>query len=111
MAEKKCSHCHYENPIAVYMKGNKELKMCPHCREISKKSGSKNPGNRSIKCPHGKRRNECVECDGATICEHKIKRHYCILCGGASVCQHNRQKLSCGACKGGVTYKPRVTHI
>ena len=105
MAEKKCSKCHYENPIEVYMKGERELKMCPHCREISKKADSKRTGNRSIKCPHGNRRNECVECDGATICEHKVKRHYCILCGGASVCQHNRQKISCGACKGGRCYK------
>jgi hypothetical protein len=104
MAEKKCSTCHYENPIAVYMKGNKELKMCPHCREISKKSGSKRTGNRSVKCPHGKRRNECVECNGSTICDHKIKRHYCILCGGASLCQHNRAKHACGACKGGRCY-------
>jgi len=104
MAEKKCSMCHYENPIEVYMKGEKELKMCPHCREISKKSGSKRTGNRSVKCPHNKRRNECVECDGATICEHKIKRHYCVICGGASLCQHNRAKHACGACKGGRCY-------
>ena len=105
MAEKKCSKCHYENPIEVYMKGERELKMCPHCREIAKKSGSKRTGNRSVKCPHGKRRNECVECDGATICEHKVKRHYCILCGGASLCQHRRAKHACGACKGGRCYK------
>ena len=104
MAEKKCSMCHYENPIEVYMKGEKELKMCPQCREISKKSGSKRTGNRSVKCPHNKRRNECVECDGATICEHKIKRHYCVICGGASLCQHNRAKHACGACKGGRCY-------
>ena len=107
MAEKKCSKCHYENPIGAYMKGNRELKLCPHCRETARKSQIKYPppqGNKSIKCPHGKRRNECVECDGATICEHKVKRHYCILCGGASLCQHRRAKHACGACKGGRCY-------
>jgi len=114
MAEKKCSKCHYENPIEAYMKGNRELKMCPHCRETAKKSQIKHPpsqGNKSIKCPHGKRRNECVDCDGATICDHKKKRHYCIICGGASLCQHNRIKKQCGACNGGRCWKDRVTHI
>ena len=111
MAEKKCSTCHYENPIAVYMKGNKELKMCPHCLELARKQRIKKPGNRSIKCPHGRVRCQCVDCDGATICEHKKKRHYCILCGGASLCQHNRIKKQCGACNGGRCWKDRVTLI
>ena len=101
---KKCSTCHYENILEVYMKGEKELKTCPHCLEVARKSRIKN-GNKHIKCPHGRRRNECVDCDGANICEHKKKRYYCILCGGASLCQHRRAKHACGACKGGRCYK------
>ena len=106
MATQSCSKCKYDNPVEDYMKGKKQLKLCLHCRASAAKTRLKHPpsqGNKSIKCPHGKRGYECVECDGVGICEHKIKRHYCLLCGGASVCQHGRQKHQCGLCKSLVT--------
>ena len=107
MATQSCSKCKYDNPVEDYMKGKRQLKQCLHCRASAAKTRLKHPpsqGDKHIKCPHGKRRNECVECNGSTICDHKIKRHYCILCGGASLCQHNRAKYACGACKGGRCY-------
>ena len=102
MATQSCSKCKYDNPVEDYMKGKRQLKQCLHCRASAAKTRLKHPpsqGDKHIKCPHNKRRNECVDCDGTTICEHKIKRHYCIICGGASVCQHGRQKHQCGLCK------------
>jgi hypothetical protein len=102
MATQSCSKCKYDNPVEDYMKGKRQLKQCLHCRASAAKTRLKHPpsqGNKAIKCPHGKRRYECVDCGGVGICEHKKKRHFCLLCEGASVCKHDRQKHQCGFCK------------
>jgi hypothetical protein len=32
------------------------------------------------RCPHGKEKSRCTECDGASMCEHKIQRNKCPEC-------------------------------
>jgi len=75
------------------------------------------------KCPHGKRKNDCVECGGSSICIHKKRKFnckecgggaYCIHgimkarcrdCGGSAYCSHNIVKFNCRECKGGAFCK------
>ena len=40
-------------------------------------------GKRRKKCPHGKRKALCTECDGGSMCEHKIERNMCPECDPA----------------------------
>ena len=54
----------------------------------------------SPKCPHGRRKCQCVECGGGSICEHKRYRATCIECGGASICEHKRRRAMCIECGG-----------
>ena len=51
-------------------------------------------------CPHGRRRERCKECGGASICEHGRQRHQCKECGGSSICEHGRQRYQCKECGG-----------
>jgi hypothetical protein len=55
------------------------------------------------RCPHGKRKNTCGECGGASVCRHGRQKHQCGECGGTSVCQHGRQRHQCGKCGKPVT--------
>jgi hypothetical protein len=32
------------------------------------------------RCPHGKQKSRCTECDGGSMCEHKIQRNQCPKC-------------------------------
>ena len=41
-------------------------------------------------CKHGRRRNRCKECGGASVCDHGRQRSMCKECGGASICDHGR---------------------
>lgn len=52
------------------------------------------------KCPHGRRRAQCIECGGGSVCEHKRLRNQCIECGGAGICEHKRQRNKCVECGG-----------
>jgi len=52
------------------------------------------------KCPHGKRKDMCVECGGSGICIHKKPKSRCIDCGGSSFCIHKKYKASCIECNG-----------
>lgn len=51
-----------------------------------------------MKCPHNRRRAQCVQCKGASICRHNKRRHYCLECGGGSICPHRRQRSACVDC-------------
>ena len=53
---------------------------------------------RDILCEHGRQRNQCVPCGGASICIHKRRRSVCKDCCGASICIHGRQKPTCRLC-------------
>jgi len=90
----KCPRCRCWRNNEDFIKNNKVLKTCENCRENSKKSNEKN------KCEHGRRRNECLECGGASICEHKRIRSSCIECDGSQVCEHKRIRSKCIECGG-----------
>ena len=49
-------------------------------------------------CPHGRRRDQCKECGGASICEHGRRRTQCKECGGGSICEHGRERSKCKEC-------------
>ncbi|KAJ3304376.1 hypothetical protein HDV03_002857 [Kappamyces sp. JEL0829] len=51
-------------------------------------------------CPHRKRRQTCIDCGGAGICIHKKQKRYCIPCGGSAMCEHKREKSKCVECGG-----------
>lgn len=56
-------------------------------------------------CIHGKRKNVCKECGGATICEHGRQRPLCKDCyrlgiGGSQICEHMDVKSRCKECHG-----------
>ena len=50
-------------------------------------------------CEHRRVRSRCVDCGGASICEHRLVRSACVDCGGASICEHNRPRSRCKDCK------------
>ena len=50
------------------------------------------------KCPHGRLRRRCRDCDGSSVCKHGRERHRCRDCGGASVCVHWRLRRQCRDC-------------
>lgn len=52
------------------------------------------------KCEHGRRRQRCRDCGGASICQHGRERSACKDCGGTSVCEHSRQRSKCKDCHG-----------
>ena len=70
------------------------LKSCDKCREKRKKSRTEH------NCEHGRQRNNCKDCGGASICEHGRRRSRCKDCGGSQICEHNRQRSSCKDCGG-----------
>lgn len=49
--------------------------LCQPCPTTTKKTKYVPP-----KCPHGKRRSRCRECDGSEFCEHNIRRSVCPIC-------------------------------
>jgi hypothetical protein len=51
------------------------------------------------KCPHGRRTDECIPCDGSGVCEHKRLKRRCVPCKGSQMCKHNRRKNQCVPCK------------
>ena len=57
-------------------------------------------GDKTWSCQHGKRRNQCKECGGASICVHGRQRNRCKECGGSSICEHGRRRSRCKECGG-----------
>ena len=71
---------------------------------------------KEIKCPHGKRKYNCIGCGGKGICEHKKQKNNCNICGnrcihnkkksrcidcdGSSICEHKKRKDNCKECCG-----------
>lgn len=53
-----------------------------------------------VHCPHGRRHDVCVECNGAGICEHNRRRNRCVECGGSQICEHDRIRSRCVECDG-----------
>lgn len=90
----RCSTCKKEKSAAEFRAKNDgaRTKTCIGCLESMKNSEEKN------KCPHKKRRSQCVACQGSGICEHKRQRSKCVACEGGSICEHKRQRSQCAAC-------------
>ena len=62
-ADKKCPKCKtYKYPKQFLNDKNRTLKTCDDCRKRDKKSRDK------YKCEHGRRKNNCKDCGGASIC-------------------------------------------
>ena len=38
------------------------------------------------KCPHGRKKYICKECDGVGICQHNRQKTYCKICRGSQIC-------------------------
>jgi len=91
----KCSRCHCWRDKMEYLKKNIVLKSCVSCRQNDIKQREKQ------KCEHGRRRCQCVECQGGSICEHKRIRSRCIDCQGSQICEHKRRRSLCVECQGG----------
>ena len=102
----KCVRCKKEKDLTLFMKNNVKLKKCFRCREMERLNKIKN------KCPHGKHRFRCVNCDGSGICIHKKRKSYCVECGGNNICIHKKLKHQCKICgdKLKITIKNMIHH-
>ena len=56
--------------------------------------------NDSLRCKHGRQKNQCKECGGSAICEHGRQKSRCKECGGSAICEHGRRKYECKECGG-----------
>jgi hypothetical protein len=92
----KCTTCKcYWKPDDTDIKtSGLYFKTCKKCRENDKQKKEKN------KCPHGKRKNRCVECGGSGLCPHGKQKYGCVECGGSGICPHGKQKCRCVECGG-----------
>ena len=52
------------------------------------------------KCPHGRTKYYCRECEGGAFCIHDKDKRFCQECGGSALCIHNKQKKRCRECGG-----------
>jgi hypothetical protein len=91
----KCKRCGTYRYSSQFFSKGRELKTCQVCRDNEKISRERN------KCPHGRKRNMCKECNGASICPHGRVKNKCKECNGACICKHGRQRSQCKECNGG----------
>jgi hypothetical protein len=93
----KCTRCKMNLTMDKFKqkRDNTYQKRCNECLEKFRKWAHEN------KCSHGRQRNKCKECGGASICEHQRRRSECKECGGASICEHQRRRSECKECGGG----------
>ena len=83
---KWCFNCKiYKDETIDFRKGRNQCKEC---------------NNKKARCEHGRQRNVCKECGGASICEHGKRRSCCKECGGSGICEHGRLRSSCKECGG-----------
>jgi len=76
------------------------------------------------RCPHGRERSRCSECDGSGLCEHKqqitscaicnqcihgIHKYRCSVCDGRHLCEHDQVKYQCKKCKAARELHEEVT--
>lgn len=52
------------------------------------------------KCPHGKRKRYCKDCNGSGCCEHGRIKYNCVECKRVGICEHNRVRSKCKDCGG-----------
>ena len=90
----RCSRCKkrfFEDGFKVNRLGRR-LKTCLECNERVKVEQER------YRCPHGRQRSRCRECDGVGICDHNRLRFQCYQCGGTSICAHGRHRHACWDC-------------
>lgn len=78
ITSKICSACKIDFPLNLEhfkQKRNGTFnKQCKHCCEMKIRSQIKN------KCQHNRRKQFCIECEGASICHHQKRRNLCKVC-------------------------------
>ena len=88
-----CNRCNKNKIVEDFIsKSGKVFKRCIRCREQDKKNRIKN------RCPHNKKKYNCIDCGGDGICPHKKKKQSCRECGGSYICEHNKIKHQCKEC-------------
>ncbi|KAJ3337000.1 hypothetical protein HDU91_001598, partial [Kappamyces sp. JEL0680] len=58
---------------------------------------------RPPKCPHGRGRSSCIECNPSLTsskipCPHGKRKYYCLACGGGGMCEHAKRRVTCRIC-------------
>lgn len=75
------------------------LKIRKKCEHGKRKEECKECNSKSL-CEHNKFKSMCKDCNGSKICIHKKFKTNCKLCGGSSFCKHNKYKSICKECNG-----------
>ena len=91
-----CSSCHkkfHADGFKVSRLGIRN-KSCIECA-IRRKEIPRNPAK---KCPHGRQKSRCQECEGCGFCEHNRIKKSCIECKGSCVCEHKTNRGQCKFC-------------
>ncbi len=95
-------------------------------RSTTEKKGKGKTDTTKYNCPHCKKKQFCVPCNGGGLCEHKKqkctcaqcskgkgkrdwtkyycphdkKKTLCVLCNGKGICEHKKRKYDCADCQG-----------
>ena len=69
----RCNQLLIEENFKLNRKGE-FLKTCIRCAARIKQNRSDH------KCPHGRRKFQCIDCEGASTCEHRKQKHQCKDC-------------------------------
>jgi len=88
---KKCTRCKVNLTLDKFTKKRDDTYQ-KQCIECCAKIVEKN------KCPHGKRKNRCIDCDGSSICKHNKEKSRCKECGGGCICVHGKRRDQCKEC-------------
>jgi len=89
-----------KGPCEHGIKYRSKCKVCRACPHGRRRERCKECGGASM-CEHGRQRSRCKECGGASICEHGCLRYQCKECGGKGICEHGRRRSVCKECGGG----------
>ncbi len=88
---KRCVQC--TDRAAEYRNTHK----CPHGRQKCRCKECQGCGI----CMHQKRKSRCKDCKGNELCEHQKMRSFCKVCQGIGICDHQRRISHCKECQGG----------
>jgi hypothetical protein len=93
---KKCNRCKVNLLLKDFIikRSGEYAKQCNHCAEYAKQHREKS------KCPHKRRKDRCVECEGMGLCLHKKQKAQCKECDGSTYCIHKKHKAYCRECGG-----------
>ena len=94
--KQKCVYCKMNMTTDNFKKkrGDSYQKTCNQC--LSRRNASA----KKRKCPHGRHKNQCIDCGGVNTCEHGRLRTQCRDCGGSQICAHDKRRAQCRDCDG-----------